>query len=1113
MTSMTTTVYVVTPCMNAVETIDRTIMSVVTQAGDFRIRYHIQDGGSTDGTLDRIEAWKERLRSGSFPRQCHGIRFTSVSEQETGMYDALVRGFSSLNPSADDFMTWINADDVLMTGSLALAATLRQQFTAAQLSWFGGSVCNIKDDTITASLDLPIPRDAIRKGLCDGVHWNFLQQAGTFFRKWMWEATKPSEAIACMKLAGDWNLWRLMAEKASFVQVGFPLGAEQNSAGQVSIRQLGAYLAEIDSLIPLQKRKLALEEYLSTAPVTRRRIQSTAASSFCVVEESVDYLAQDRYRAVFGSTAPWAGREQPIEKKVAKGKIVPSSRDSWNNLGDADISKFVRTRPAIIAFDADWQFPAVTEQHAFCSVSSVSGGDPSSFVYVAFPWATLIDKIQRKSSDADMHLDRFEKFIAFLPRAVRKVTVCQHIHGKQFIELFRQAGIDDVFWSHATHEDAAAAETGLPTPRFWPFPLFPVQVKQAIPEAGPDGDILSRPFLFSFIGARANKHYLTEARNWILDLLKDDPRGLIIGRDTWHYQKVVYDLQVKGTSSKVDEKSLVDSSASDEFRASLLQSTFSLCPAGSGPNSIRLWESLGAGSIPVILADTWAPPGDRRLWDMAAVFCKETPEDIKALPDRLAALAADPGRLAQMRHAMRQLWLLYGPDSFVTDVQQFMLEHSAAPVAAPAGEDALGAALVRGDARDLLQSCTSGLLLDPATTLGRIAADRQLSEALRKARADLPADAPLARHYDAVCAHATRTATPRLPLAAPTTGRGAAPKLCFLGRHSNRTPLSYAPIRRLVGERIETVERPEQADLIVTGFNIDLRENAETLQPLLKSANRPKIAILSEEPLWDITWSGPFTGREGKLSVKNLTIPYTFLSHETSAIYDFERIPYFVLTSESYAVRYANMMARFAKVSSASLLERWSRAQVKAAFFAEHRKGEAYARSFPERDVAALSAYRTEVAESAKGDGVLRVGKGWGEDKPRQDLPDWHLDKLAQLDGRTKVLSAIENVHQRLYISEKIFDAFAVGAIPAYWAGPKHRIFDLVPEKSMLNLHGLDAQAAADRIASIAPDAAFADAWLATCARLSQLFGNIPAIQRERRRVAEAALGAVLEVV
>jgi hypothetical protein len=117
---------------------------------------------------------------------------------------------------------------------------------------------------------------------------------------------------------------------------------------------------------------------------------------------------------------------------------------------------------------------------------------------------------------------------------------------------------------------------------------------------------------------------------------------------------------------------LVDDKASIEFQDSLRNSTFSLCPSGSGPNSIRLWESIGAGSIPVILADTYAPPGPRDLWERAAVFCAETKEAVRALPERLRALAAEPGRLRAMRQALRQLWLLYGRDGFVSDVQALM---------------------------------------------------------------------------------------------------------------------------------------------------------------------------------------------------------------------------------------------------------------------------------------------------------------------------------------------------------------------------------------------------------------------------------------------------------
>ena len=52
---------IVTPVLNGEKFLDQTILSVVSQAGPFSIRYHIQDGGSKDATLKLLAAWKARL--------------------------------------------------------------------------------------------------------------------------------------------------------------------------------------------------------------------------------------------------------------------------------------------------------------------------------------------------------------------------------------------------------------------------------------------------------------------------------------------------------------------------------------------------------------------------------------------------------------------------------------------------------------------------------------------------------------------------------------------------------------------------------------------------------------------------------------------------------------------------------------------------------------------------------------------------------------------------------------------------------------------------------------------------------------------------------------------
>ena len=58
------------------------------------------------------------------------------------------------------------------------------------------------------------------------------------------------------------------------------------------------------------------------------------------------------------------------------------------------------------------------------------------------------------------------------------------------------------------------------------------------------------------------------------------------------------------------------------YNSILLDSRYILAPSGSGPNSIRFWEALGAGAIPVLLADTLELP-KHELWEKSIVRIKE----------------------------------------------------------------------------------------------------------------------------------------------------------------------------------------------------------------------------------------------------------------------------------------------------------------------------------------------------------------------------------------------------------------------------------------------------------------------------------------------------------
>ncbi len=691
------------------------------------------------------------------------------------------------------------------------------------------------------------------------------------------------------------------------------------------------------------------------------------------------------------------------------------------------------------------------------------------------------------------------------------MTVCQHIKLKEFVHLFEEARISDIFWTHATGDDLATRRRdGI---ALHPFPLYPVQVPN---ETDPDATA-ERPFLFSFIGARSNKYYLTNARELILDLLSDHPKGLIIGRDSWHYNKVVYEHQIRKNGALGDRKEdLVYQSASEQFKASLAQSLFSLCPSGTGPNSIRLWESLGAGSIPVILAETYAPPGNPALWEQAAVFCDETEAAITALPQRLEAIASDPERIARMRHAMRQLWLLYGPQTFVSDIQEAMLRHAGQADTDDHAMDTtpFSLRLTRSlsatspmppsEAMQLLRACSGDLLLDGLDALGGLGDDTAFGQFLVLAQDSLGANHPHVRHYRDVFDHVRSHRSG--PLCAPGVARTPVPRICLFGEHSNRTPLAYAPLRKTAGGRIAIVTDPMAADVVMTGFNIDIRNNPEIFGALARTGRDTKVVVVSEEPLWDSIWSGGVIERERVATCGDAELSYTLLNHSNSGIFDFDAIPYFLLTSESFLSRYALLIAKHAQREPARLLEHWRQAPVSAAFYAEVRDTERYKTSFPEQHLYGLSVYRTEIARQVDLAHVLRVGKGWQEGVRRQDLPDWHLDKLAALDGRTCIVSAYENTHQRSYISEKIFDAFAVGGIPTYFADPGHRVLKLVPNGSMVNTWGQSAESAAQGLSEFEPDMAMAESWLETARKLQVSFTDLSLVARERQRVVDALL-------
>jgi hypothetical protein len=250
--------------------------------------------------------------------------------------------------------------------------------------------------------------------------------------------------------------------------------------------------------------------------------------------------------------------------------------------------------------------------------------------------------------------------LAQLGASLRVHTVCQHIHWADQIDTWEGLGITDVWLSHCPAGDTPHRGSPL---RLHPWSLYAVNVEDPDRRVGLaiGKPVEKRELLASFIGAHM-PHYLSDVRLQ-LAALAQQPGFVVRVNDVWHFEDVVYGRQIAGQSSAT---TTADESVATYNRA-LCDSVFSLCPSGAGLNTLRLWESLAAGAIPVLFGERPRLPGEgtaaAATWDRILV---QVPEDrIADLPVILRDMPLPERRrrqeLGMRAYARVKDMLCYGP--------------------------------------------------------------------------------------------------------------------------------------------------------------------------------------------------------------------------------------------------------------------------------------------------------------------------------------------------------------------------------------------------------------------------------------------------------------------
>lgn len=122
---------IITPSFNQATFLKKTIQSVVSQKGNFKIEYIVIDGGSNDKSIDILKNTENRLKNN--PK----ITFIWKSEKDKGQSDAINKG---LKIATGDIVSYINSDDTYQSG--CFSKILKEFNNNPQKKWLTG-YCHI----------------------------------------------------------------------------------------------------------------------------------------------------------------------------------------------------------------------------------------------------------------------------------------------------------------------------------------------------------------------------------------------------------------------------------------------------------------------------------------------------------------------------------------------------------------------------------------------------------------------------------------------------------------------------------------------------------------------------------------------------------------------------------------------------------------------------------------------------------------------------------------------------------------------------------------------------------------------------------------------------------
>jgi glycosyltransferase involved in cell wall biosynthesis len=179
-------VSIVTPSFNQARYLESTLLSVLDQ--DYpNLEYILMDGGSTDGSVEIIRRYSDRLA-------------WWISEKDRGQTDAINKGFAN---ARGEILAWLNSDDTYEPNAVSEAVAFLQDHPEVGLVY---GDANIIDENGRIVGRFPAARTSYRRLRQGYVH---IPQQSAFWRADLWRKVGPLDPA--FYFAMDYDLWVRLA--------------------------------------------------------------------------------------------------------------------------------------------------------------------------------------------------------------------------------------------------------------------------------------------------------------------------------------------------------------------------------------------------------------------------------------------------------------------------------------------------------------------------------------------------------------------------------------------------------------------------------------------------------------------------------------------------------------------------------------------------------------------------------------------------------------------------------------------------------------------------------------------------------------------------------------